>query len=326
MGVVFPFMGSLMLDRYHFYFVMILMEMLTLLSLSNLLLYISGDTRCDDELSVCRSVRAVERCRYSTSLLVRVRGAAPPRLPVVFSPSATTPPAEFYGALTIRDLSSLSSVTTWLASYPASIRSEFLPLLSPSVSPSHRWWQVIIQSPSDCRLAVCPGHPITSVRSRLWINREARDPYLLANCGIGAVLLFKWDHNICTVYLFSYALPISLIPLIDNVSRKCYSRYTSRGKQSKDLVQHFTYLSNYRPCLWCYRVNITDGSLVIHRKFPIRQRGQLIRSTFCPLISFRQGACIGMELVFVQWYRARIRPMISRSYSSNDIPLSVTRR
>ena len=34
-GVVFPFMGSLPLDRHHFYFMMILEETLKFLSLSN---------------------------------------------------------------------------------------------------------------------------------------------------------------------------------------------------------------------------------------------------------------------------------------------------
>ena len=34
-GVVFPFKESLFLDRYHFYFLMILKETLTFLSLSN---------------------------------------------------------------------------------------------------------------------------------------------------------------------------------------------------------------------------------------------------------------------------------------------------
>ena len=37
-GVVFPFMGSLSLDRYHVYFFMILKETLTFLLLSNLVL------------------------------------------------------------------------------------------------------------------------------------------------------------------------------------------------------------------------------------------------------------------------------------------------
>ena len=41
------------------------------------------------------------------------------------------------------------------------------------------------------------------------------------------------------------------------------------------------------------RVNSSDGNLALRRTFPIKQRGQLIRSAFCPLMSFSQGACIG---------------------------------
>lgn len=41
-----------------------------------------------------------------------------------------------------------------------------------------------------------------------------------------------------------------------------------------------------------------DGSLELKRKFPIKHRSQLamIRSAFCPIMSFRQGACIGKYL------------------------------
>ncbi|XP_035222715.1 WD repeat-containing protein 13-like, partial [Stegodyphus dumicola] len=37
-----------------------------------------------------------------------------------------------------------------------------------------------------------------------------------------------------------------------------------------------------------------DGSLELKRKFPVKHRSQLamIRSSFCPIMSFRQGACI----------------------------------
>lgn len=41
-----------------------------------------------------------------------------------------------------------------------------------------------------------------------------------------------------------------------------------------------------------FRVTAADGSLSLRQKFPIKQCSQLVRSTFCPLMSFRQGACI----------------------------------
>ncbi|XP_064643896.1 WD repeat-containing protein 13-like [Lineus longissimus] len=80
------------------------------------------------------------------------------------------------------------------------------------------------------RITVCEGHPVTSLSSRSWISREARDPSLLVNCGINALCLF--------------------------------------------------------------RVTSEDGSLQLKRKFPIRQSCAHIRSSFCPLMSFRQGACV----------------------------------
>ncbi|CAH1274156.1 WDR5 [Branchiostoma lanceolatum] len=40
------------------------------------------------------------------------------------------------------------------------------------------------------------------------------------------------------------------------------------------------------------RVSGVEGSLQLKRKFPIKQRNLRIRSGFCPLMSFRQGACV----------------------------------
>lgn len=44
-----------------------------------------------------------------------------------------------------------------------------------------------------------------------------------------------------------------------------------------------------------YSIVKKDGSLELKRKFPIKHHSQLamIRSSFCPIMSFRQGACIG---------------------------------
>ena len=37
------------------------------------------------------------------------------------------------------------------------------------------------------------------------------------------------------------------------------------------------------------------GSVVPMRRFPIVQRSKIIRSSFCPLISMREGACFGLQ-------------------------------
>ena len=48
-GVVYPFMGSLSLDHYHFYFLMIFKEPLTFPLLSNLILQYISLTDCYDK-------------------------------------------------------------------------------------------------------------------------------------------------------------------------------------------------------------------------------------------------------------------------------------
>ncbi|XP_074647923.1 WD repeat-containing protein 13-like [Tubulanus polymorphus] len=80
------------------------------------------------------------------------------------------------------------------------------------------------------RISVCEGHSITSISSRTWVSREARDPSLLVNAGVNALLLF--------------------------------------------------------------RVTTKDGSLELKRRIVTRQQSAQIRSSFCPLMSFRQGACV----------------------------------
>ncbi|XP_068084432.1 WD repeat-containing protein 13 [Anabrus simplex] len=41
-----------------------------------------------------------------------------------------------------------------------------------------------------------------------------------------------------------------------------------------------------------FRVIDKEGGLKLRRKFSIRHKSSLIRSTFCPIMSFRQGACV----------------------------------
>ncbi|XP_064611982.1 WD repeat-containing protein 13-like [Liolophura sinensis] len=44
--------------------------------------------------------------------------------------------------------------------------------------------------------------------------------------------------------------------------------------------------------LCLFKIVSEDGALQLKRKFPIKQRLSTIRSAFCPLMSFRQGACV----------------------------------
>ncbi|XP_046581880.1 LOW QUALITY PROTEIN: WD repeat-containing protein 13-like [Haliotis rubra] len=44
--------------------------------------------------------------------------------------------------------------------------------------------------------------------------------------------------------------------------------------------------------LCLFRIISNDGALQLKKSFPIKQRTHHIKSTFCPLMSFRQGACV----------------------------------
>lgn len=41
-----------------------------------------------------------------------------------------------------------------------------------------------------------------------------------------------------------------------------------------------------------FRIITDDGGLQLKKTFPVKQKRSHIRSTFCPLMSFRQGACV----------------------------------
>ncbi len=75
------------------------------------------------------------------------------------------------------------------------------------------------------RVVVSPGHGVTCISYRTWVNREARDPSLLISCGDGFLRLFR------------------ILP---------------------------------------------DSSVYLKRKFVVPQTSCLLKSAFCPLMSFLQ--------------------------------------
>ncbi|XP_063443917.1 WD repeat-containing protein 13-like [Mytilus trossulus] len=44
--------------------------------------------------------------------------------------------------------------------------------------------------------------------------------------------------------------------------------------------------------LCLFKIISEDGALQLKKRFPVKQKRSSIRSTFCPLMSFRQGACV----------------------------------
>ena len=55
--------------------------------------------------------------------------------------------------------------------------------------------------------------------------------------------------------------------------------------------------SNFTYAVFCCRIQSDDGAIVLKKKFVIKQRTQYVRSSFCPLMSFRQGACVGEKII-----------------------------
>lgn len=60
------------------------------------------------------------------------------------------------------------------------------------------------------------------------------------------------------------------------------------------------------------RVVDNDGTLQLKRSFPIQHGSQMVHSIFCPLMSFRQGACVGKKSLSVPvvTFEEKIRPVI----------------
>ncbi|KAM7295829.1 WD repeat-containing protein 13 [Ixodes scapularis] len=116
------------------------------------------------------------------------------------------------------------------------------------------------------RLLVWDQCPITCLSARHWASREARNPSLLANCGLANALVL-------------------------------------------------------------YSVQGADGSLLLKRKFNVKHRGRTpVRSSFCPIMSFRQGACVvtGSEDQCVNFFDVeRAKPLVNKLQGHSAAVLDV---
>lgn len=80
------------------------------------------------------------------------------------------------------------------------------------------------------------------------------------------------------------------VVIADNRAVTCLSWKAWISREARDP----TLLVNCAANVLClYRIEDPEGSLRLKKKFSIRHRSELLRSTFCPIISFRQGACVG---------------------------------
>lgn len=77
--------------------------------------------------------------------------------------------------------------------------------------------------------------------------------------------------------------------IAENCAITCLSWRAWMSREARDP----TVLVNCAANVVClFRVSDKNGTLQLRRKFAVRHKYQLLRSTFCPIMSFRQGACI----------------------------------
>lgn len=109
------------------------------------------------------------------------------------------------------------------------------------------------------------GSPISSISARSWISREARDPSLLINACVNKLQLYRLE---CT-----YSNSDCHFLLTEMIIDQCGTGVD--------------------------RVVDNEGTLQLKRSFPIQHGSQPLHSIFCPLMSFRQGACVGKTAIII---------------------------
>lgn len=127
------------------------------------------------------------------------------------------------------------------------------------------------------RLVVSEGSSICSISARSWISREARDPSLLVNACVNKLLLYR---SVSSSLFFLISCFVSTM-----------LRYLFKQLLMVKISVHLILCGPF-----CFgRVVDNDGTLQLKRSFPIQHGSQHIHSIFCPLMSFRQGACVGKK-------------------------------
>ncbi|KAK3854623.1 hypothetical protein Pcinc_038914 [Petrolisthes cinctipes] len=108
----------------------------------------------------------------------------------------------------------------------------------------------------------------------------------------------------------------------------CVTSLSARAWASREAPDPTLLVSAGCDALLLYRVVDKEGGLRLRRRFTLTHRSQPIRSTFCPLMSFRQGACVvsGCEDCSV-WFldvEREVRPLINRLQGHAAPVLGVT--
>ena len=76
------------------------------------------------------------------------------------------------------------------------------------------------------------------------------------------------------------------------------------------------YCVQYKSFHVVHRVVSDDGTILLKRKFPIKQRTHPVRSSFCPMMSFRQGACVGQLSLLIYLFATLLCLKVSNTKSN----------
>lgn len=136
-------------------------------------------------------------------------------------------------------------------------------------------------------MLACQSHPDWGPLSSLVITTQCRRSLFCA-------WLFPRDST--DKYVWSH-------PLLQQLSSQGVLRFTNIETTAyacptccNDKTLYLSVFSFY-----FYRVMDKEGSLQLKRNFPIHHKSYLVRSTFCPIMSFRQGACVGKNLTMLDF-------------------------
>jgi hypothetical protein len=148
-----------------------------------------------------------------------------------------------------------------------------------------------------CAMCMC----VEQQSRTLWVGTNDGYVHAFHMHPTTSALTVAHKYGICCVFIYSSQQDTHLCITYDYMfecarvdqSRSARSVHTGQcGSEHVCVVQVCCILSSHT-CTCLFRIGASNGSLQFVRKFPINhERLPYLRSNFCPLMSFREGACV----------------------------------
>ncbi|XP_036368239.1 WD repeat-containing protein 13 isoform X2 [Octopus sinensis] len=193
-------------------------------------------------------------------------------------------------------------------------------ILSVSLDGTARLWDVaagscirVIEDGSGAELLCCHFQPLNnnmfvtgSNRGHVQVMNVSTGQCCKGGSGkaAGRILTLAFDSNGRILwtgddkgFIFSFLFDIATgklakgrrITVCENRTVTSISARSWINREARDPSLLVNCAVNY---LFLFSIISEDGGLQLKRKFPIKHRTAHVKSTFCPLMSFRQGACV----------------------------------